>query len=565
MMNELKSKMLVCYIGEERNMGRLLEERLSAIGVQFMPVVDPASGVRIAQQYKPKVIIVDERVGRYESINVISTIRRILSKNETGIIWHASGVTASKVIDAHKAGANSILTRPMTMPSLVSRINELFKPSPGINFSREDSLENKTAEDTQKKLSKVQNLNAVPYVVEKVLNITCDSDSSAKDLEQVIETDPKVSAVILKRANSAFYTSVRQIGRILDAVARIGFREVRALILGLSVIDLFPRDQKTLSFDRVQFWISCLSTAVIAQTLAEVDKEIDPDDAFIAGLLHDLGRMILDEHFPDEFSRALSISERFRISLSDAEKKVFGMNHQDIGKIVLENWKFPKELQSVVGKHENLEEINKIEDPKERKLAQIVWAGEWITLLLGVGTSGERLINYPMPDQISGFNFWPAVLDKEFENKAMFRLDDLLSFIGADTARTPRKLQGETAVSKAVVYEESNLPMGPLAYLFENAQFEVKRAESIKDIGPVEPNVIAAIEFISFDSLRTSLQYLPAGRQPLLIVVPKGELPYDDKVKERAGLPIQKTIYLEKPFHCNELMQAIEKLMDFLN
>ncbi len=562
-MNAPSPEFLVCYIGEEEKLGRLLEQKLGELGFTVLVAVDPSSGVRVVQQNKPRVIIVDERVGRYDSLNVIATLRRLFPRPSVGIFWHASVITAPRVVQAHRAGADRILVWPLTIPSLVDRLNECLRPGAQVTLDREDEVKNRTAEETRGKLARVQNLSAVPYVVEKVLNITVDSDSSAKDLEKVIESDPKVSAVVLKRANSAFYSSTRKIGRILDAVARIGFREVRALVLGLSVIDLFPRESKTLAFDRVQFWISCLATAVVAQALAEISGDVDPDDAFVAGLLHDMGRIVLDENFPEDFARALSISERYHISLCEAETRVFGIDHQEIGREILERWSFPAHLVSIVAGHESLAASRSIKDPVLRKLAEVVWAGAWITRLLGIGRSGDRFVTYPRQEHVYDLKYLQAI-DASFESLIRQRLDDLLEFIGADLPVPSRRKPGEAAAT-VLVYEESSLSISPLCHLLERAHFETRRLDSITSFASADRGMIAAAEFVSLESFRVSIPYLPAGRLPLLVLLPRGELPRDEKVKERAGFPVRGTVYIEKPFHENEFGLAIERLLALMD
>lgn len=563
-----KEKATVCYIGADKRFASLLENRLVKIGVPAVSAADAVSGIRMAQHYKPPVIVLDQRMGHHDSIAVAMTLRRILTAKQSSIIWHAFLATREAVIAAARAGINGILVRPLSMPTLIERINAILSPSEQISMEAEtDPAAAPQAEDVRRRLAKLRALNAVPMVVERVLKITGDEASSARDLEQIIESDPQVTAVVLQRANSAYHGAIRKIGKVIDAVARIGFREVRSIVLGLSVMDMFPRDQKTLEFDRIEFWKSCLATAVIARELADAAKTCDADEAFIAGLLHDLGRIILDEYFTDEFTRALVHADHHGISLLEAERRVFGIDHQEVARDVLERWQFPPHLVAVVGCHEEPEKIAALKNPAHRASAETVWAAEWLTLVLGLGHSGERFIPYPEKDFFNGLKFWEA-FDADFRDRVEEQVRELLSFVGATLTPSGRGVETALALDEdrsAVFYEDTVLPVSPLEQLLVDAHFSARRADEPEGLATAEPRALVVCQFESLDLFREAIAKFVKPGRPMLVLLPRGEMPKDDRVKEKAGFPVRNVAYLETPLPRDRFVAALMQLLPLLS
>ena len=327
-----------CYVGSDARLGLLLKYRLEKAGIVAVTPDTPLNSFKLVHQLMPRVVLVDERIGmNRNSLDLIIALRRTFPRDRMAVLWHPQVATRDNVVSAIRTGVDSVIVRPLTMAMLIDRINSYLLPRQRSSLGEDiDIPESPSGEDVLARLGRVQSLSAVPFVVERIMKLTGNDESGARDLEQVIESDPQVTAIVLMRANSAFYASSRKIGRVIDAVARIGFREVRAIVLGLSVINMFSQEQKNVGFDRADFWKKSLVTAVIARMLAEEAPAVDSDDAFIAGLLIDLGRIVLDEHFTAEFARAVAVADKYRVSLVEAERKILGIDHQGIGRNILE-------------------------------------------------------------------------------------------------------------------------------------------------------------------------------------------------------------------------------------
>ncbi|MBN1306942.1 MAG: HDOD domain-containing protein, partial [Chitinispirillaceae bacterium] len=136
-----------------------------------------------------------------------------------------------------------------------------------------------------------------------------------------------------------------------DAIVRIGFTETRRIITGLAVMQLFDTHRNTPGFNRLDFWFHCLATAKIAEQLALMSSTVSPDEAFLAGILHDFGIILLDEFFSGIFERVLRISTDFGMRFYEAEKGILSVTHNDVAGRLFDGWKIPNSISYAVVHH----------------------------------------------------------------------------------------------------------------------------------------------------------------------------------------------------------------------
>lgn len=187
----------------------------------------------------------------------------------------------------------------------------------------------------------IKELSTLPSVILRILEVMNNPVADARDVEREIMEDPVITAKVLKIANSPFYGANRDVSSISQAVVLMGFAEVQNIALSVSIFSRFSGP--TRMFDRREFWEHCFTTAAAADALQH-RVNAQTNDGFVAGLLHDIGRIVLDQHFPDEFQEIVALAETQEISLLDAERKVLGVTHCDIGYWVTENWNLPSML-----------------------------------------------------------------------------------------------------------------------------------------------------------------------------------------------------------------------------
>ncbi len=202
----------------------------------------------------------------------------------------------------------------------------------------------------KKIISKIEEIPPLPAAANEVLTIVAENPKDIRRLEQVIVHDPSLSLQVLKVANCAAYYPVTRITTVKRAIVFLGFSEVRSIALSLSVSSLFKGKRSKTGFDRQSFWEHSIGVAMISRVIAgELElKEIDM--YFTCGLLHDIGRMVMDTCFQKEWKQILKLAVESEMPLIKAERK-YGYPHNVIGAWLLKNWGLPKVYQRVVATH----------------------------------------------------------------------------------------------------------------------------------------------------------------------------------------------------------------------
>lgn len=196
---------------------------------------------------------------------------------------------------------------------------------------------------SKKLAAAVDSMPAFPKSVQKILELTRHFECSSKDLVQVIEKDPVMTVKVLRVVNAAHYSLPKQITSINHAVVYLGFNTIKNLSLSIAAIGILPA-RNAAGFDGKQYLLHSLSTAGIARQLALQVAEADPMDCFVAGLLHDFGKMVLAQFMPAKFREALELSQGSETSLHTTLREVIGAGHTEVGAMLVEKWRFPLDL-----------------------------------------------------------------------------------------------------------------------------------------------------------------------------------------------------------------------------
>lgn len=204
-----------------------------------------------------------------------------------------------------------------------------------------------TPELSQKLAAAVDRMPAFPKSVQKILELTSDVNCSPKDLVQVIDKDPVVTVKILRVVNSPYYSLSKQVTSIGHAVVYMGFNSVKNLALSVAAIGMLPKDNAA-GFDAQQYLLHSLATASIAKQLALRVDDADPTDCFIAGLLHDFGKVVFAQFMPQEFRTALQRSQADGSSLHLALQESIGADHAVVGAMLVEKWRFAAPLVETI-------------------------------------------------------------------------------------------------------------------------------------------------------------------------------------------------------------------------
>ncbi|MBF0430278.1 MAG: HDOD domain-containing protein [Fibrobacteria bacterium] len=246
-------------------------------------------------------------------------------------------------------------------------------------------------EDTLKHLkditNKLSDLPTLPTVVSQITQLMQNPRTSAAEVGEAITTDQSLTSKTLKLVNSAFYGFPGRIKTITHAIVILGFTTVKNIVLTASILNVIGKTGKSKEFDQEAFWLHSVSTGAIAKVLAELYKHKISEEAFIGGLLHDLGKVIINHCVVDLFEEVLIYRDKHNCLLKDAEKGVLKVTHQEIGSWVAERWKLPSNLTAVIQYHHNPELAG---DYKE--ITGLVHLADIFARALGSGSGGDNSI-----------------------------------------------------------------------------------------------------------------------------------------------------------------------------
>jgi len=207
-------------------------------------------------------------------------------------------------------------------------------------------------ETLQKKLmGMVDQMPPFPKSVHRIIEMSADINCAPKDLVQVIEHDPVITMKLLKLVNSAFFSLANSVASVRHALVYLGLNTVKNLALSIATIDSLPR-KNSASFRTHDFLLHALTTASIAQRVGKhFDIEGDATDMFVAGLLHDFGKAVFAQFATDEFTQAIEEALENQEPLHEAEQRVIGVNHAEVGGLLAEKWELPSELVDCIRNH----------------------------------------------------------------------------------------------------------------------------------------------------------------------------------------------------------------------
>lgn len=239
-------------------------------------------------------------------------------------------------------------------------------------------------------INKVLNLEdkklpSFPQVAAKLLEAFRDDTASLEDLSRIVETDPGLSVRMLEIVNSAAYGLGRKITALSEAMAYLGLNEVKKLAVEMTVFDKLFKSRQSSEFDRLLFWRHCLSVAVLSSKIANKIGYPEPEEAYIAGLLHDVGKVFLDIRGRKNYSEFILQLTTATDQVIENEREFIGLGHDDIGAYLCNLWKLPEKLTQVVKYHH--QSFSGIGLSKEdQQLISIVSLANFLCWTQGVGS-----------------------------------------------------------------------------------------------------------------------------------------------------------------------------------
>jgi len=240
----------------------------------------------------------------------------------------------------------------------------------------------------RQRLLSLKSLQTQPDVIARITQLLQNPSTNAEVLGRAIRTDQVLASTVLKLVNSAFYGFPGRIGSISHAVVLLGFSTVKNIVLTATIMDIFKMNINS-KFNMQDMWKHSLACGAAAQCLARALGIEQKEECFIAGLVHDIGKAIMFQLMPDDFIRVIECADKTKTLFYDSECKLLGINHQDIGGILIELWHLPAPTLNAVSYHHNPPGAQISAD---YTMTAIVHCADILARALGYGNGGDNKI-----------------------------------------------------------------------------------------------------------------------------------------------------------------------------
>jgi len=242
-------------------------------------------------------------------------------------------------------------------------------------------------------INNIKNLPPLPDIVHKILTLVKEENTSARDLCRLISYDQAISLRLLKVANSAYYGFLKEIATVQHAIVILGFDEVKRLSLGIGMYNFMRGTSSASSLIMDEFWkhsIGCSLAAKIICKKARVEADVKLDSiASTASLLHDIGKLVLDNLFSREYKIVLEKAKAENVSsVVDIEKEILGFSHTDVGLWLSSKWNLPPSLVFPIAYHHQVDEV----DQENILQVSIVHLADILCKKANIGSSGDNTI-----------------------------------------------------------------------------------------------------------------------------------------------------------------------------
>lgn len=201
-------------------------------------------------------------------------------------------------------------------------------------------------------LSRMGELPPVPEVASRLIRLLSDADTEMAKIQELVSTDAALSVRLLKIANSSLYAHMREASTITEAVLRLGFTAIRSWLMAQVTRTVFLEKGSSVAVHRL--WRQSVATALAAQTLGEKTGKMDPDEAFVGGLVQNIGLLLLARNHTEVFEEIEARSREGEVSYYLVERELLGFDHADVGGLVLQRWDLSSSLVNAVASHHRL-------------------------------------------------------------------------------------------------------------------------------------------------------------------------------------------------------------------
>ncbi|MBD3347470.1 MAG: HDOD domain-containing protein [Chitinivibrionales bacterium] len=539
---------LILLFSSRRRIRDILTVGLSQCRYRVIQATNSHVALLKANQFIPDLIIGDINETNIKDILLINRLRN--SERTAKVVFLAilPGTIKSKLEQKLTLNENSdthtalhLIEFPFEFSALLAIISKILRLSVPLNPSKPREIAEKWEQTahlgkslfeptlpTEKKLIQIDSVIhkqwAFPFTVIKALDIMASAAGCCQELGKCIETDLSASAAVLKVANTVYYAKRQgKFNDVTDAVVRLGFEETRNLLSCLALIDLSSKVYTKSGFSRHEFWLHSLSTALISEKLCADSRFKRPELAFVAGLLHDLGKIPLDNNFENVFPLLLEKTTSKIQAFYDTEMDLMNFSHSDLAHYLTGKWNFPPSISSAILNHHKPDRICNTLPLADRVIQESVYVANLLSKALCIGYSCDQVMA-EIPRQMLNDLTIPKGADKQFFDAILGKLTRLVHYLNIPVRNMSYEEPRKEAQIGDILFVHGNHPeYHPLIVALTHNGYSVKYA---RQAGPkLDDNVKTVIS-------------MPEPGRPLDVVL------YDDDEEKSSGDPSVLKIFI---------------------
>lgn len=281
---------------------------------------------------------------------------------------------------------------------------------PAIQTPQTQQTTGEIPEVVKKAISLIGDIATLPEVTVKIVSLVENPRSTARDLHNVIKTDPALSARLLKVVNSAFYGLPGQVSTVDRAIVLLGLSTVKNIAIAASISRLFTAERISDSFTARDIWRHSVAVGVLTRRIYRhgFKDQPDADEAFLAGLIHDLGLLVQRQAFPGQLARVIDRCVKEHADFCREETQEFGATHEAFGQALAAKWKFPFRLRAVLGYHHDVQRLSS----EHRDLPAVVQLADIVVCQMQIGFPLTAVNQEITPELMEGARINPELLEQ---------------------------------------------------------------------------------------------------------------------------------------------------------
>ncbi len=275
-------------------------------------------------------------------------------------------------------------------------------------------------------LKEIKSLKPMPQVANQIMKIVEDPKSAMADVADLVVYDPSLTANLLKLCNSAYFGLPRKVDSVKEAISMMGLDQIVDIVLLKGGAENLRKRQEGYGLHEGELWRHAVSSALIAKELAEKKRFRNKHLIFTAALLKDIGKVILDRYVGGSFEKIISLVQNGEYSFGEAEKKIIGISHAELGGIVAKMWEFSPRMIYMITNH-HLPDKSARDDSE----VSIIYLADTVCMMMGIGGGADGLAYRFHRDVLDSLNITPVDFQEiiaGFGGK-MQQVEDLLSVV----------------------------------------------------------------------------------------------------------------------------------------